>query len=685
MATITTKTMDLFFYIKNSADFPPGQVLTDKFGYETVISPSGDAQETVAIFNYSIKDLYNKLTTPKVVDNLYQLNKIDGNVTVNNRDPISTTNIEYTSEIVIDDGKQSNYEDVNPDYKFEDYNKYVDGTLDRSHIFWRKMFSLFEFLKYNENNIINKVEPAGIDKEILRTSNPDSLSLYNAESIVGKYIMAFIANKSQFVSSETASGEIYNDYRKSYLNPIYSDTWTKDGNDEKSDKLWDVLNINYNTKSASIVTSAKYTNRLDCIKFTVQYYDAYRDETQIWTFNLYFTPDAIIEAKSGAAFKVWTYNDSDLDTEYDDISGGFNIYDNDYANVLRKDKNYNMSFIVSKDEMSKEIAKKIVEITKDGLYSGFVEFKTIRVSPYIEKGDLSQGTKDHVVWDNDNKTIQTFYIFYSSTEPTSTEQQAAVQSYLKQLHANCHPQTTDSDGNVKYIGHGSTNEELNLFLSKMYPELFSLSSITIVPIISDRYYGDSAYAPANYIHPVSVYDICRTIKAVPGFANFGYNTDGSYEEHDDNSRAGVEVFYLGGVKDTERKITMDFPIICTRSGTSSEHPFTDIDGMRAYRQMEYNGNNIPEKTPDLLQFILIKLFTKMFISGVDASKRSIGQIGDTMITYSYETGYDPNSELLGKNVANVARFTLNSIEYAVYCQQSKNFGSLTSSETIENA
>lgn len=684
MATTTTRTMDLFFYIKNSSDYPPGQVISDKFGYETVTSPDGTSQETVAVFNYSIKDLYNKLTSPKVIGNLYQLNKIDGNVTVNNRDPISTTNVEYTSEMVINDGKLSIYNDVNPDYNFADYEKYINGTLDRSHIFWRKMFSLFEFLKYNENNIVNRVEPTGIDKEKLRTSNPDALSNYNAESVVGKYIMAFVANKSQFISSETQSGEVYNDYRKQYINPLYSETWVKGDDNDKSDLLWDKLNIAYNPKSASIVASSKYTNRIDCIKFTIQYYDAKRDETQIWTFNLYLTPDGIIEAKTGSTFKVWTYNDVDLDEAYDDISGNFNIYDNDYANVLQKDKSYNKSFIITKDEMANEIAKKLVEITKDGMYSGYVEFKTTRVSPYIAKGDADVGTKDHVVWDNDNKTIQTFYIFYQSTEPTSTEQQAAVQSYLKQLHTNCHPQTVDVEGNVKYIGHGTSNEELNLFLSKMYPELFSLSTITIVPIINDRYYGESAYTPANYIHPISIYDIVRTIKTVPGFSNFGYNTDGSYSEQDDNSRAGVEVFYLGGVRDTDGKLTMDFPVICTRAGTSSNYPLTDIEGMRAYRQMEYNGTNVPEKTPDLLQYILIRLFTKMFVVGTDSAKRSIGQIGDVMITYAYETGYDPTSVLLGKNVANIARFTINGIEYTVYAQQTKNFGSLSASETIDS-
>ena len=84
MANTITNSMDLFFYIKNSTDFPPGQVLTDKFGYETIKAADGSGEETVAIFNYTIKDLYNKLSNPKVVDNLYQLNKIDGGVAVNN-------------------------------------------------------------------------------------------------------------------------------------------------------------------------------------------------------------------------------------------------------------------------------------------------------------------------------------------------------------------------------------------------------------------------------------------------------------------------------------------------------------------------------------------------------------------------------------------------------------------------
>ena len=50
--------------------------------------------------------------------------------------------------------------------------------------------------------------------------------------------------------------------------------------------------------------------------------------------------------------------------------------------------------------------------------------------------------------------------------------------------------------------------------------------------------------------------------------------------------------------------------------------------------------------------------------------------------YSYENSYDPSNALMGANVANVVRFTINSVEYCVYAQQGKNFGSLTTSESI---
>lgn len=682
MANVVTKNMDLFFYIKNSADYPPGQVLTDKFGYETTISGDG-SRETVAIFNYTIKDLYNKLSTPKEVNNLYQLNKIDGDVIVNN-DSIFTTSKEYTSSMIINNGKFSDYDNVNPDYNISDLDKLANGTIDRNNVFWRKMFSLFEYLKYNESNIVNKVNPSGIDTDELRG---ESLTIYNAEAVIGKYILAFVANNKQFTSNDTPKDGVYNEYRKKYFNPIYSDTWTADGTDEKNDLLWQNLNISYNPKSASIVVSSKYENRIDKITFTVQYYNANgsngnNDTTYIWTFNIYFTPDAIIEAKAGSSYEVWTYNDADLDSQYKDTSGNFNILDNDYANTLSKDETIKKSFVVSKDEMASAITKKIVEITKEGLYSGYVEFKTTRVSPYIEPASDDGSTLAHVVWDNNNRIIQTFYIFYPSTEPTSTEQQAAVQSYLKKLHADCHPETRDDKGNVIYIGHGSTNEELNVFLSKMYPELFSLSSVSLIPIINDRFIGTSnAYDPAAYVHPVSVYDICRTIKLIPGFSNFGFNTDGSYEPKDDSSRAGVEVLYLGGLRDTEGKIIYDFPVLCTRSGnSSSSRPFTDIEGMNYYRQMNFDGNNVPSKSPDLIQFILLKLFEKMFIQGID--KAHIGQIGETTVTYSYESTYDPDNILMGANVGNVARFTINSIEYCVYAQRGKNFGSFSKTETI---
>ena len=686
MASTITNSMDLFFYIKNSADYPPGQVLTDKFGYETIKSSDGSGEETVAIFNYTIKDLYNKLSNPKVVDNLYQLNKIDGNVTVNN-DTIFTTNKEYTSSIVINKGKNSEFANVNPDYNISDIDEYKAGTSDRNNVFWRKMFSLFEFLKYNESNIVNKVNP-NIDTDNLRGDSPDSIGLYNAESTIGKYILAFVANNKQFVAKDTPKDGIYNDYRKTYFGTAFSDTWTDGSIDDKNDKLWQDLNITYIPKSASIVTSSKYAGRIDKITFTLQYYNltgsnGNNDVNYVWTFNLYFVPDAMIEAQSGSAFKVWSYNDTDLDSQYPDISGNFNILDNDRANILSKDETIKNSFVVTKDEMEKNIATKLVEICKDGLYSGFVQFKTTRISPYIEPGAEDGSTLAHVVWSNENRSIQTFYIFYPSTEPTATEQQAVVQAYLRDLHKDCHPQTLDSKGNVIYIGHGNTNEELNVFLSKMYPELFSLSEVILIPIQSSNYSGTNPYDPSSYIHPVSINDIYNTIKTIPGFQNFGFNETGSYEPKDDSSRAGVEVFYMGGPKDIDGKIQYNFPVLCTRAGiSSSSKPFTDIEGMKAYRQMDFNGNNVPSKTPDLLQFILIQLFTKMFVEGIDQGKAHISQIGDIQLIYAYENSYDQSGSLMGANVANVARFTINSIEYCVYAQQGKNFGSLSTSEII---
>lgn len=686
MANTITNSMDLFFYIKNSTDFPPGQVLTDKFGYETIKAADGSGEETVAIFNYTIKDLYNKLSNPKVVDNLYQLNKIDGGVAVNN-DTIFTTNKEYTSSMIINDGKKSEFSNVNPDYNIADIDNYKDGTLDRNNVFWRKMFSLFEFLKYNESNIVNKIDPQ-IDTDNLRGDSPNTLSIYNAESTIGKYILAFIANNKQFVANDTPKDGVYNDYRKTYFGTAFSDSWIDGSIDDKNDKLWQDLDIKYIAKTGSITSSSKYENRIDRITFTVQYYNltgsnGLNDVTYVWTFNLYLVPDAFIEAQSGSIFKVWTYNDTDLDSQYDDISGNFNILDNDRANILSKDETIKNNFVVSKNEMAENIARKIVEITKDGLYSGFVEFKTTRISPYIKPGAEDGSTLSQVVWDNENRSIQTFYIFYPSTEPTVTEQQSAVQAYLRDLHKNCHPQTEDSKGNVIYIGHGNSNEELNVFLSKMYPELFSLSEVILIPIQSSNYLGTDPYDPSAYIHPVAINDIYNTIKTIPGFQKFGFNETGSYEPKDDSSRAGVEVLYMGGPKNVDGKIQYNFPVICTRAGiSSSSKPFTDIEGMSAYKQMDFNGNNVPTKTSDLLQFILIQLFTKMFIRGIDQNKAHIGQIGDIQLVYSYENSYDTTGALMGANVANVVRFTINSIEYCVYAQQGKNFGSLTTSESI---
>ena len=256
MANTITNSMDLFFYIKNSTDFPPGQVLTDKFGYETIKAADGSGEETVAIFNYTIKDLYNKLSNPKVVDNLYQLNKIDGGVAVNN-DTIFTTNKEYTSSMIINNGKKSEFSNVNPDYNIADIDNYKDGTLDRNNVFWRKMFSLFEFLKYNESNIVNKIDPQ-IDTDNLRGDSPNTLSIYNAESTIAKYILAFIANNKQFVANDTPKDGIYNDYRKTYFGTAFSDSWIDGSIDDKDEKLWQDLDIKYITKTGSITSSSKY-------------------------------------------------------------------------------------------------------------------------------------------------------------------------------------------------------------------------------------------------------------------------------------------------------------------------------------------------------------------------------------------------------------------------------------------
>lgn len=668
--------MSLFFYIKGSVDYPVGQLIDEHFGYDS----SNDSE--TAIFNYSIKDVYNKITAPRVVDNIYSLSASSGGAIPSGASyPVRSYSAEqeYISSMIIQNGNTSGYNHVIPNYTASDINSLGSVTTHtvngvevyyREPVFWQKMFQLSEYLKGQENNIALGTAPTYTPYNY--TDNSDFTSHYNNEDIVGKYIALFIGGTYFYDNNEKQNG--INLYRSQYTGVDGTETESA-----KYEKLWKTIGIRYIPETAKSYVSGSYEGRLSYIRFSVAYTPVAGGAETIWTFTIYFTPDAFISNSVTTQYKVYTYNDSDLTDQYSDTGTGFNIYDNDYAHTLLKNSASYNNFVVSNTEMQEQIVDELTTILKEGSYDGYVKFSTTRVTPYISDGSVVWTQEDI----NYNRTTQTFYIFYNSEKPSSSDQQDAVRSYLRNLHGVCGAEITNLDGTVKYIGHGSSTTEITNFLAKMYPSLFSSVSVTIIPCLNTKYTGVSANTPSEYIHPITLADIASTMKTVSTFAGFKMAEDGiAVVDSGTQVHFPTELFYLGGSLDDNgsQYITYDFPLIATQAGNNIQNPLTSITGFANYRQKMFSSLSVaPNTNVDLFQFILLMLYKKSFESGTTKARYS--SIGGLDITYEFNATYD-SSFSASDLVYNVAHFTIASVSFSVYSQIGKNFGSRESDISI---
>ena len=318
-------TAKFFFYVKGSKDYPTDQVVSDKFGYENSVVTGEYAQ--TAVFNTSIKDIMIRTTNPKQIDNLYSLNSDIAN-NIPTRSLRSGLNIrndrsqEFISSIILDNGKvlSSSLQDptrfvdhIDPNYSVrstgEEYtldnvkNFKQSGVDDLNiypleHIFWQKIFTICEFIKKYESEIIDmyvdnsKKYPSFFTQLSDETLNSFYGSEYvpfvktdlENESEIGRFISLFIGkctdNTKHFETKYEQGSAIglppdikYNPYRWKELTG--QDNLVHNSNnpltvDEEQEMFWntDVLNMKYVVGSANFEPSS-HERRIKKFSFQV--------------------------------------------------------------------------------------------------------------------------------------------------------------------------------------------------------------------------------------------------------------------------------------------------------------------------------------------------------------------------------------------------------------------------------
>jgi hypothetical protein len=489
------------------------------------------------------------------------------------------------------------------------------------------------------------------------------------------------------------------------------------------------INIRYKKGSAALSFTTD-NSRISKISFALSYdiYDpsnpyyitnASNIANDTFVFNIYFDPSKFVSEETDASkFKVWTYNDNDFDNDLREAEGGpsfvypttlptFGKYDNDYGNVLLPPSNNAGSirnhFIASEKEVTNQFINELKDNLRGGGYDNYVEFKTTRVSPYIDDSGRIQ-------WETEgdyNRISQVFYIFYKGqTPPTDNQQITAVRNYLKTLHkgVHCHPTEYDNNGKVITIGHGNSEDEIIEFLSHMYPNLFSQNVIYIIPTRHDHYNehtGESPYTNPQYYYstttPKRIYETLRSIDALNKFV---FNDSGNVNSTalvNEGIAYPVEVFKIGSLYTLpQNNPTFAYPFDWFAVSTSSdvENPLTSLSQMADYKPEFFTADSISSQSSlaDKFQMIMITLAKQMFINPGHTSGRTINgnpsrqkklysDIFGIKIEYSCDYTFDRNLKIDGYTYYNIASFTLNSTKIIVYAQYDKDFG-YTGSEEI---
>jgi hypothetical protein len=502
--------------------------------------------------------------------------------------------------------------------------------------------------------------------------------------------------------------------------------WYNDSNRIKG------INIRYKKGSASLSFTSD-NSRISKISFALSY-DIYDPENQYYsqnasaitndtfTFNIYFDPSKFVSEETDASkFKVWTYNDNDFDNDLREAEGGpsfvyptsletFGKYDNDYGNVLLPPSDNVGSirnhFIASEKEITNQFINELKDNLRGGGYDNYVEFKTTRVSPYIDDSGRIQ-------WETEgdyNRISQVFYIFYKGqTPPTDNQQITAVRNYLKTLHkgVHCHPTRYDNNGKVITIGHGNSEDEVIEFLSHMYPNLFSQNVIYIIPAKYNHYnehVGEEPYTnPQSYYSTTTPKRIIETLIEVDVLKNVVFHASGIVNSTaivNEGIAYPIEVFNIGSFERTlpQNNPTWAYPMPWYAVSTSSdvENPLTSLNQMADYKPSFLLGSEISSQTStlaDKFQMIMIMLAKQMFINPGHTSGRTVNgvqsrtkalytDIFGIKIEYSCDYLYDKNLKIDGYTYYNVASFTINSTKIIVYSQYNKDFGYTGSSEIV---
>ena len=732
--TSLANTAKFFFYVKGSKDYPIDQVVSDKFGYDN--TGDGTFAQT-AVFDTSIKDILIRTTNPKQIDNLYSLysDSSNGISAKSERTGLNIRNDrsqEYLSSIIIDNGKVMSNEITEPTrfvdhidpnyttfegkpYTFENVKEFKRGGKHENniypleHIFWQKIYTICEFIKKYESEIINMYVDSSLKYPsfIRNASEEKLLSWYGssdtvaamkrdleAESEIGRFISLFIGkctDNSKHFQTRFESGEevIVDNIR---YNPFRWKEMTGDDTlrhsagealsiDEEQEMFYNnqVLNLQYVYGTANFEPSSK-EGRIK--KFSFEVKANYTDTiSKTWVIVCYLDPDAFVNSSSISQYAVYTYNDEDMDGAKGADDDNYGIYDNDYANVASGSATLKNNFISSQSEFQKNIIQAITNIMKDGTYKYYQEFQTLRVTPTIDSEN-----KKNLIWDSVNHSImQKFYIFYGSESqaPTTAQQIAAVKDYIKRLHTSghCHPMKYDDDGNITYIGHSDT--DLDMFLSKMYPELFTTTEVYIIPTNTMINKLGDKYDPDNYFGTANIEDTHDQIKNLNGvFSLFEYASNGRaslVSSGEKQKNLPIEFIHIGSLngQETSGQNSLDLrypmPLICTAFGTTDARPLTSLSGFANYETKIFNYNQSNMNTfnyADKLQIVLIKLMEAMFTNDNNASYYS--SIAGVKIDYEIDRNADSDLQTSGYK-KNVAKFVINNVNFTVISHKGKAF------------
>ena len=732
--TSLANTAKFFFYVKGSKDYPIDQVVSDKFGYDN--TGDGTFAQT-AVFDTSIKDILIRTTNPKQIDNLYSLysDSSNGISAKSERTGLNIRNDrsqEYLSSIIIDNGKVMSNEiteptrfvdHIDPNYttfegkpytfenvqEFKRKGKHENNIYPLEHIFWQKIYTICEFIKKYESEIINMyvdsslkypsfIRNASEDKLLSWYGNPDTVAAMKrdleAESEIGRFISLFIGkctDNSKHFQTRLESGEEvvvdnirYNPFR--WKEMTGDDTLRHSSGealsiDEEQEMFYNnqVLNLQYVYGTANFEPSSK-EGRIK--KFSFEVKANYTDTiSKTWVIVCYLDPDAFVNSSSISQYAVYTYNDEDMDGAKGADDDNYGIYDNDYANVASGSSTLKNNFISSQSEFQKNIIQAITNIMKDGTYKYYQEFQTLRVTPTIDSEN-----KKNLIWDSVNHSImQKFYIFYGSESqaPTTAQQIAAVKDYIKRLHTSghCHPMKYDDDGNITYIGHSDT--DLDMFLSKMYPELFTTTEVYIIPTNTMINKLGDKYDPDNYFGTANIEDTHDQIKNLNGvFSLFEYASNGRaslVSSGEKQKNLPIEFIHIGSLngQETSGQNSLDLrypmPLICTAFGTTDARPLTSLSGFANYETKIFNYNQSNMNTfnyADKLQIVLIKLMEAMFTNDNNASYYS--SIAGVKIDYEIDRNADSDLQTSGYK-KNVAKFVINNVNFTVIAHKGKAF------------